>query len=169
MYLRARKGLVLLPQEPSVFRKMTVAENLMAVLETRPSGAASRAARVSGALEEFGLGALAGSMALTLSGGERRRLEIARAMVLDPEFLLLDEPFIGQDRRNVLWMIERIREVADAGGAVALITHDIPLAAALADRILYLERGTWRVGTPGDIFAWLRDTGNAEFTPEAWS
>jgi len=124
---------------------------------------------IRGELQAARLLELEGAAPLSLSLGEQRRLTVATALAQRPSVLLLDEPFIGQDRRNVLWMIERIRDVADAGGAVALITHDIPLAAALADRILYLERGTWRVGTPSDIFVWLRDTGNAEFTPEAWS
>jgi lipopolysaccharide export system ATP-binding protein len=152
MYLRARKGLVLLPQEPSVFRKMTVAENLMAVLETRPSGAASRAARVSGALEEFGLDALAGSMALTLSGGERRRLEIARAMVLDPEFLLLDEPFTGIDPLSVRDLQEIIRGLRGKGIGVLLTDHSVREALEITDRAYILEGGrVLKEGTPAEI------------------
>ena len=152
MYLRARKGLVLLPQEPSVFRKMTVAENLLAVLETRPSGAASRAARVSGALEEFGLDALAGSMALTLSGGERRRLEIARAMVLDPEFLLLDEPFTGIDPLSVRDLQEIIRGLRGKGIGVLLTDHSVREALEITDRAYILEGGrVLKEGTPAEI------------------
>ncbi len=152
MYLRARKGLVLLPQEPSVFRKMTVAENLMAVLETRPSGAASRAARVSGALEEFGLDALAGAMALTLSGGERRRLEIARAMVLDPEFLLLDEPFTGIDPLSVRDLQEIIRGLRGKGIGVLLTDHSVREALEITDRAYILEGGrVLKEGTPAEI------------------
>ena len=152
MYLRARKGLVLLPQEPSVFRKMTVAENLMAVLETRPSGAASRAARVSGALEEFGLDALAGARALTLSGGERRRLEIARAMVLDPEFLLLDEPFTGIDPLSVRDLQEIIRGLRGKGIGVLLTDHSVREALEITDRAYILEGGrVLKEGTPAEI------------------
>jgi len=152
MYLRARKGLVLLPQEPSVFRKMTVAENLMAVLETRPSVAASRAARVSGALEEFGLDALAGAMALTLSGGERRRLEIARAMVLDPEFLLLDEPFTGIDPLSVRDLQEIIRGLRGKGLGVLLTDHSVREALEITDRAYILEGGrVLKEGTPAEI------------------
>jgi lipopolysaccharide export system ATP-binding protein len=152
MYLRARKGLVLLPQEPSVFRKMTVAENLMAVLETRPSGAASRTARVSGALEEFGLDALAGAMALTLSGGERRRLEIARAMVLDPEFLLLDEPFTGIDPLSVRDLQEIIRGLRGKGIGVLLTDHSVREALEITDRAYILEGGrVLKEGTPAEI------------------
>ena len=154
MYLRARKGLVLLPQEPSVFRKMTVAENLMAVLETRPAGAASRAARMSGALEEFGLDALAGSMALTLSGGERRRLEIARAMVLDPEFLLLDEPFTGIDPLSVRDLQEIIRGLRAKGIGVLLTDHSVREALEITDRAYILEGGrVLKEGTPAEIVA----------------
>lgn len=152
MYLRARKGLVLLPQEPSVFRKMTVAENLMAVLETRPSAAASRAARVSGALEEFGLDALAGAMALTLSGGERRRLEIARAMVLDPEFLLLDEPFTGIDPLSVRDLQEIIRGLRGKGIGILLTDHSVREALEITDRAYILEGGrVLKEGTPAEI------------------
>ena len=152
MYLRARKGLVLLPQEPSVFRKMTVAENLMAVLETRPSVAASRAARVSGALEEFGLDALAGAMALTLSGGERRRLEIARAMVLDPEFLLLDEPFTGIDPLSVRDLQEIIRGLRGKGIGVLLTDHSVREALEITDRAYIIEGGrVLKEGRPEEI------------------
>ena len=152
MYLRARKGLVLLPQEPSVFRKMTVAENLMAVLETRPSGAASRAARVSGALEEFGLEELAGALALTLSGGERRRLEIARAMVLDPEFLLLDEPFTGIDPLSVRDLQEIIRRLRGKGIGILLTDHSVREALEITDRAYILEGGrVLKEGTPAEI------------------
>ncbi len=152
MCLRARKGLVLLPQEPSVFRKMTVAGNLMAVLETRPSRAASRRARVSGALEEFGLEALAGSMALTLSGGERRRLEIARAMVLDPEFLLLDEPFTGIDPLSVRDLQEIIRDLRGKGIGVLLTDHSVREALEITDRAYILEGGrVLKEGTPAEI------------------
>jgi energy-coupling factor transporter ATP-binding protein EcfA2 len=82
---------------------------------------------------------------------------------------LLDEPFIGQDRRNVLWMVSRLREVVAAGGTAVLVTHDIPLAAALADRVLYLDRGVYLLGPPDEVFGRLRDLGETAFTPEAWS
>jgi lipopolysaccharide export system ATP-binding protein len=152
MYLRARKGLVLLPQEPSAFRKLTVAENLMAVLETRPAAAASRAARVDEALAEFGLDRLAGAKALTLSGGERRRLEIARAMVLDPDFLLLDEPFTGIDPLAVRDLQAVIRGLRDKGVGVLLTDHAVREALAITDRAYILEAGrVLREGTPAEI------------------
>ena len=152
MYLRARKGLILLPQEPSAFRKLTVAENLMAVLETRPAAAASRAARVDEALAEFGLDRLAGAKALTLSGGERRRLEIARAMVLEPDFLLLDEPFTGIDPLAVRDLQAVIRSLRDRGVGVLLTDHAVREALAITDRAYILEAGrVLREGTPAEI------------------
>jgi len=154
MYLRARKGLILLPQEPSAFRKMTVAENLLAVLETRPSGAASRAARVSAALEEFGLEKLAGARALTLSGGERRRLEIARAMVMDPDFVLLDEPFTGIDPLSVRDLQAIICGLRGKGIGVLLTDHAVREALEITDRAYILEAGrVFKEGTPAEIVA----------------
>jgi lipopolysaccharide export system ATP-binding protein len=141
MYLRARKGLVLLPQEPSAFRKLTVAENLLAVLETRMAGAAARAARTSATLEEFGLEKLAGAKALTLSGGERRRLEIARAMVMDPDFVLLDEPFTGIDPLSVRDLQAIIRALKAKGLGVLLTDHAVREALAITDRACILEGG----------------------------
>jgi lipopolysaccharide export system ATP-binding protein len=152
MYLRARKGLILLPQEPSAFRKMTVAENLLAVLETRPLGAGSRTARVSGALEEFGLEKLAEARALTLSGGERRRLEIARAMVMDPDFILLDEPFTGIDPLSVRDLQGIIRGLRDKGIGILLTDHAVREALEITDRTYILEAGRiLKEGTPAEI------------------
>jgi lipopolysaccharide export system ATP-binding protein len=152
MYLRARKGLVLLPQEPSSFRKLTVAENLLAVLETRMPGAAARAARADAALEEFGLTKLAGARALTLSGGERRRLEIARAMVMDPGFLLLDEPFTGIDPLSVRELQTIIRALREKGLGVLLTDHSVREALATTDRAYILERGrVLKEGRPEEI------------------
>jgi lipopolysaccharide export system ATP-binding protein len=152
MYLRARKGLVLLPQEPSAFRKLTVAENLLAVLETRPSGTVSRSRRVSEALEEFGLGKLAGARALTLSGGERRRLEIARAMVMDPDFILLDEPFTGIDPLSVRDLQGIIRALRAKGIGILLTDHSVREALGITDRAYILEEGRiLKEGTPAEI------------------
>ena len=153
MYLRARKGLILLPQEPSAFRKMTVAENLLAVLETRPS-AGSRAARVGCVLEEFGLDKLAGARALTLSGGERRRLEIARAMVMDPDFVLLDEPFTGIDPLSVRDLQAIIRGLRAKGIGVLVTDHAVREALEITDRAYILDGGRiLKEGTPAEIVA----------------
>jgi lipopolysaccharide export system ATP-binding protein len=152
MYLRARRGLVLLPQEPSAFRKLTVAENLLAVLETRPAGAGSRAARAAAALEEFGLDKLAASRALTLSGGERRRLEIARAVVLEPDFVLLDEPFTGIDPLSVRDLQAIIRALRAKGLGVLLTDHAVRETLEITDRAYILEAGRiLKEGTPAEI------------------
>jgi len=154
MYLRARRGLVLLPQEASAFRKLTVAENLLAVLETRPAAADSRTSRVSRALEEFGLEKLAGARALTLSGGERRRLEIARAMVMDPDFVLLDEPFTGIDPLSVRDLQAIIRTLRARGLGVLLTDHAVREALEITDRAYILEGGRiLKEGTPAEIVA----------------
>jgi len=152
MYLRARKGLILLPQEASAFRKLTVAENLLAVLETRPSGSGTRAARVAATLEEFGLEKLAGSLALTLSGGERRRLEIARAMVMDPDFILLDEPFTGIDPMSVHDLQAIIRDLRGKGLGVLLTDHAVREALEITDRAYILGGGKVLMeGNPAEI------------------
>jgi len=152
MYLRARKGLVLLPQEPSAFRKLTVEENLLAVLETRPPGAGPKGARVTGMLEEFGLEKLAGARALTLSGGERRRLEIARAMVMDPDFVLLDEPFTGIDPLSVRDLQAIIRSLRAKGIGILLTDHSVREALEITDRAYILEGGRiLKEGTPAEI------------------
>jgi lipopolysaccharide export system ATP-binding protein len=154
MYLRARKGLILLPQEPSAFRKLTVAENLQAVLETRSLRPADRAARVSESLEEFGLEKLAGALALSLSGGERRRLEIARAMVMDPDFVLLDEPFTGIDPLSVRDLQAIICALRAKGLGVLLTDHAVREALEITDRAYILEAGrVLAEGTPAEIVA----------------
>jgi lipopolysaccharide export system ATP-binding protein len=154
MYQRARRGLVLLPQEPSAFRKLTVAENLLAVLETRRSSAAERAARMSAALEDFGLDKLAGALALTLSGGERRRLEIARAVVLDPDFVLLDEPFTGIDPLSVRGLQTLIRGLRAKGLGVLLTDHAVRETLEITDRAYIIGGGrVVKEGTPAEIVA----------------
>lgn len=154
MYKRARKGLVLLPQEPSSFRKLSVEANLRAVLETRPRGASSKTVRAADILAEFGLGHLAGAKALTLSGGERRRLEIARAMVMDPDFLLLDEPFTGVDPLSVRDLQAIIRRLKDRGLGILLTDHSVREALETTDRAYILEGGRiLKEGTPADIIA----------------
>ncbi|MCX6099226.1 MAG: ATP-binding cassette domain-containing protein [Candidatus Bipolaricaulota bacterium] len=119
-------------------------------------------------LRDARLAGLEDAAPLSLSLGEQRRLTMATTLARQPNLLLLDEPFIGQDRRNVLWMISRLREVVAAGGTAVLVTHDIPLAAALADRVLYLDRGVQLLGRPDEVFGRLRDLGETAFTPEAW-
>jgi lipopolysaccharide export system ATP-binding protein len=154
MYMRARKGLVLLPQEPSAFRKLTVEENLLAVLETRPAGTGSKGARAAATLEEFGLEKLAGARALTLSGGERRRLEIARAMVMEPDFMLLDEPFTGVDPLSVRDLQAIIRSLRAKGIGILLTDHSVREALEITDRAYILEGGRiLKEGTPAEIIS----------------
>ena len=154
MYMRARKGLCLLPQEPSSFRKLTVEENLLAVLETRPGGRAAAGVRLAEMLADFGLEKLARARALTLSGGERRRLEIARAMIIEPDFLLLDEPFTGIDPLAVLDLQKIIRSLRDRGVGVLLTDHSVREALKITDRAYILEGGrVLKEGAPADIVA----------------
>jgi lipopolysaccharide export system ATP-binding protein len=154
MYLRARKGLALLPQEPSSFRKLTVEDNLMAVLETRPGDGASKKALVSETLAEFGLAKVAGSRALNLSGGERRRLEVARAMIMNPDFMLLDEPFTGIDPLAVLDLQEIIRKLRSRGIGVLLTDHAVRETLKITDRAYILDGGRILMqGTAQEIVA----------------
>jgi lipopolysaccharide export system ATP-binding protein len=154
MYLRARKGLCLLPQEPSSFRKLTVEQNLLAVLESRPGGGAPKHDDVAETLEEFGLGEMAGARALTLSGGERRRLEIARAMLLDPDFVLLDEPFTGIDPLAVIDLQRIIGNLEARGVGVLLTDHAVREALKITDRAYIVDGGKiLKDGRPEEIVA----------------
>ncbi len=154
MYLRARRGLCLLPQEPSSFRKLAVEDNLRAVLEMRPGAAAEKRALLAGTLAEFGLEKVARSRALTLSGGERRRLEIARAMIMDPEFILLDEPFTGIDPLAILDLQSIIRRLRERGIGVLLTDHSVRETLKITDRAYILDGGRVLMqGAPADIVA----------------
>ncbi len=126
MYLRARLGIAYLPQEPSIFRRLSVEDNVRAVLETRAdiSGARKRE-RLDELLEEFGIARLRRQKAYTLSGGERRRTEIARALALDPKFLLLDEPFAGIDPIAVHEIKSIVRRLSEAGIGVLITDHNV--------------------------------------------
>jgi lipopolysaccharide export system ATP-binding protein len=151
VYRRARKGLCLLPQEPSAFRKLTVEENLLAVLETR---GAAPACVVADTLERFGLEKVASSRAWTLSGGERRRLEIARAVITDPEVLLLDEPFTGIDPLAVLDLQAVIRDLRDRGLGILVTDHAVRETLGITDRAYILDGGRVLLeGTAADILA----------------
>lgn len=126
MYRRARAGIAYLPQEASVFRRLSVEDNLMAVLETRPKmRSADRKRRLEVLLEELGIERLRKQKAYTLSGGERRRTEIARALAIEPHFLLLDEPFAGIDPIAVFEIKKIIRHLADTGIGVLITDHNV--------------------------------------------
>ncbi|MEP6768796.1 MAG: LPS export ABC transporter ATP-binding protein [Acidobacteriota bacterium] len=149
MYRRARAGISYLPQEPSVFRKMTVEENLLAILETLDLTHAERSERADRLLSEFGLEALRTHRAYTLSGGERRRVEIARSLVVSPHFVLLDEPFAGIDPIAVLEIQGIARRLATAGIGVLITDHNVRETLSIVDRAYIIHGGEiLRAGTP---------------------
>jgi lipopolysaccharide export system ATP-binding protein len=149
MYRRARAGISYLPQEPSVFRKMTVEENLLAILETLALGPVERSERCQALLAEFGLTELARDRAYTLSGGERRRVEIARSLVLSPYFLLLDEPFAGIDPIAVLEIQKIVHRLASSGIGVLITDHNVRETLSIVDRAYIISGGEiLRTGTP---------------------
>jgi lipopolysaccharide export system ATP-binding protein len=153
MYQRARSGIAYLPQEPSVFRKMTVEGNLLAILETLKLSRPERRARLERLLEELGLVPRRASRADTLSGGERRRLEIARALVLDPTLLLLDEPFAGVDPiavQDIQGILRRLR--AERGISILLTDHNVRETLSVTDRSYIIAEGKiLRHGVPADL------------------
>lgn len=149
MFQRARRGISYLPQEPSVFRKLTVEENLMAILETLPMDGAGRRRRMNGLIEELGLGRVRKSKAYMLSGGERRRVEIARSLVIEPSFLLLDEPFSGIDPIQVLELQRIIFDLKSSGIGILVTDHNVRETLAVTDRAYIINNGRiFRAGTP---------------------
>jgi len=149
MYRRAREGVSYLPQEPSVFRKMTAEENLLAILETLDLSHAERIDRADRLLAEFGLEKVRRSRAYSLSGGERRRLEIARSLVLSPAFVLLDEPFAGIDPIAVLDIQRIIRKLAASGIGILVTDHNVRETLKIVDRAYIINNGRiLRAGTP---------------------
>ena len=150
MHERARLGLGYLPQEPSAFRKLTARDNLLAILEYQKLPRAEQEARADALLAEFGLTHLANSFAYQLSGGERRRLELARALTTDPDYLLLDEPFTGVDPKSIREIQRLIRELRDRRGIGVFITdHNVRETIALTDRVYLMYDGQIRFdGTP---------------------
>lgn len=141
MYRRARLGVGYLPQEASVFRKMTVEQNLMAILETLPIQQSERNRKLNKLLEEFSVTHLAKQMAHSLSGGERRRVEIARALVTDPGFILLDEPFAGIDPIAVADVQEIVRALANRGIGVLITDHNVHETLSITHRAYLLYDG----------------------------
>ena len=148
MHRRARLGISYLAQEPSVFRKLTVEENLLAILETVETSPAARTQRKNQLLEEFRLQHVARSFGYALSGGERRRTEIARALVLDPRFILLDEPFAGIDPLAVLDIQQIITELKGRGIGVLISDHNVRETLTVCDRAYILNEG--RILEDGD-------------------
>ena len=142
MYRRARFGIGYLPQEASVFRKMTVEQNIRAIAETMPYDKAQREASIEQHLEELGLTHLAGQKAYTLSGGERRRLEISRALVTNPKFLLMDEPFSGVDPISVNEVQKIIVQLKERGIGILITDHNVRETLAIVDRAYLLHEGS---------------------------
>jgi lipopolysaccharide export system ATP-binding protein len=155
MHERARLGLGYLPQEPSTFRKLTVAQNLLAIVETMPVPKADRTKIVAEHLAELHLSHVADQKAFTLSGGERRRLEIARALVTKPKFLLLDEPFAAIDPISVAEVQRIILELKTKGIGIIITDHNVRETLRIVDRAYLIHEGRVLTSGPGDFL--IRD------------
>ena len=154
MHKRARRGVTYLPQEPSVFRKLTVAENVMAILETTGLPKSRRKARLAELLDELSIAHLADNRADSLSGGERRRVEITRALVMSPAFMLLDEPFAGIDPLSVVDIQDIIRQLRERGIGILVTDHNVRETLTICDRAYIISDGSvFEEGTPEEIMA----------------
>ena len=152
MYLRARLGVGYLPQEPSVFRKMTAAENILAVLETLGLSRSERYQRLEELLEEFGISHVRNTRGDTLSGGERRRTEIARALATDPQFILLDEPFAGIDPKAIDDIQNIILYLRGRGIGILITDHNVRETLGVTDRAYIMADGRiFRSGAPLEL------------------
>jgi lipopolysaccharide export system ATP-binding protein len=152
MYQRARRGVSYLPQEPSVFRKLTVEENLMAILETMRLTRHERRERMESLIEELGLETVRRNKGYALSGGERRRVEIARSLVINPSFLLLDEPFSGIDPKQVLELQRIIADLKRSGIGILVTDHNVRETLAVTDRAYIINNGKiFRTGSPEEL------------------
>lgn len=161
MYRRARRGIGYLPQEASIFRKMTVEQNIRAIAETLPLSKAEREASVKEHLSELGLEHLAKQKAYTLSGGERRRLEISRALVTRPKFLLMDEPFSGVDPISVSEVQKIIVQLKERGIGVLITDHNVRETLRIVDRAYLLHEGAVLSEGTGDFL--INDPKSKEF------
>jgi lipopolysaccharide export system ATP-binding protein len=149
MYQRARRGIGYLPQEASVFRRMTVEQNLLAILETLDREGGQVSSRARALLEEFGIASLAKQKASTLSGGERRRLEIARALTTGPSFILLDEPFAGIDPKARYDLQKVIAHLKERGLGILITDHNVRETLQITDRAYIIHDGViFQTGTP---------------------
>jgi lipopolysaccharide export system ATP-binding protein len=152
MYARARKGIGYLPQEASIFRKMSVEENLMAVLELMPLSRKARKARTNELLEEFNITHIRKSQGYMLSGGERRRCEIARALATNPTYILLDEPFAGIDPITVEEIMHIIIRLKDRGIGILITDHNVHETLSITDRAYILIDGTiYKAGSAEEL------------------
>ena len=153
MYLRARThGISYLPQEPSIFRKLTVEDNILAVLESQQLSGETRRTRTERLIEDLNLGHVRKTRGYALSGGERRRVEIARCLAIEPVFILLDEPFSGIDPIAVLDLQEIILALKQSGIGVLITDHNVPETLAVTDRAYIINEGEILfAGTPGEL------------------
>jgi lipopolysaccharide export system ATP-binding protein len=152
MYVRARKGIGYLPQEPSIFRGLTVEQNVLAILETLDLSESARRQRARELLAELNLTHLASAPAYTLSGGERRRAEITRALVISPKFMLLDEPFAGIDPIAVADIQKIIFHLKERGIGVLITDHNVRETLRITDRAYIVhDGGIFRSGTPDEL------------------
>ena len=153
MYLRARNhGISYLPQEPSIFRKLTVEDNILAVLETQPISWHERRERMESLIDQLGLEVIRRNRGYALSGGERRRVEIARCLCIEPKFILLDEPFSGIDPIAVLDLQKNIYDLKAAGIGVLLTDHNVRETLSVTDRAYIINEGRiFRAGTPEEL------------------
>jgi len=153
MYLRARShGISYLPQEPSIFRKLTVQDNILAVLEAQQLSWESRRTRTEKLIEQLNLGHVRKTRGYALSGGERRRVEIARCLAIEPAFILLDEPFSGIDPIAVLDLQEIIFDLKKSGIGVLITDHNVRETLSVTDRAYIINEGRiFRTGTPGEL------------------
>jgi len=153
MYLRARQfGISYLPQEPSVFRKLTVEENILAVLEAQPVSWHERREKMEKLIEQLGLEHIRHNRGYALSGGERRRVEIARCLCINPTFILLDEPFSGIDPIAVLDLQKIISDLKAAGIGILITDHNVRETLSVTDRAYIINEGRiFRTGTPEEL------------------
>jgi len=154
MYLRAQRGISYLPQEPSIFRKMSVEDNLRAIFETLDLSHGEQERRIDRLIEDFGLVKVRRSLGYMLSGGERRRVEIARALAINPSFILLDEPFAGIDPIAVLDIQGIIRHLQSMGIGVLITDHNVRETLRITDRAYIINNGEiLRSGAPAELSA----------------
>jgi len=154
MYKRARRGMGYLSQEPSIFQRLSVRDNLLAILETMPMAPMARKEHCEHLIEQFGLTHVTRQLAKTLSGGERRKLEIARALVTNPTMILLDEPFSGVDPIAVQDLQQEIRHLRDRGISILLTDHNVRETLTVTDRTYIIDNGkVLREGRPNDLIS----------------
>ena len=152
MYQRARLGISYLPQEPSVFRKLTVEENILAILQTLTLSRRDRQERLDSLIQDMGLETVRHSLGYQISGGERRRVEIARSLVISPSFLLLDEPFSGIDPKQVVELQRIISELKDDGIGILVTDHNVRETLRVTNRAYIIHNGeVFRSGSPGEL------------------